>query len=276
MNIKRFNDFILEFKENEQNTPTLYKDENIEIKVAKTFDSVKLQNQNTHWCSSSKQGFYVHNKTANMYRINFKDGYKLRLTWDYITQNASELGGYSGGTHWGQGGIVNGENKFYSVMRPEDDSEPFLFDYKRNDDRKEMVDRIESIPQKAQDAIHKYQKNNSIEKSENLNKMYQEIQKIKLKYIEETDDKSEFIGIVDYLGNTYKVIFNFINKSWEKVYIQTKNKDNKSLAMIFKNNMAKVYGNNELNNYLIDKFKELAKSKSINIEYKHNEEDEED
>lgn len=276
MNIKRFNDFILEFKENEQNTPTLYKDENIEIKVAKTFDSVKLQNQNTHWCSSSKQGFYGHNKTANMYRINFKDGYKLRLTWDYITQNASELGGYSGGTHWGQGGIVNGENKFYSVMRPEDDSEPFLFDYKRNDDRKEMVDRIESIPQKAQDAIHKYQKNNSIEKSENLNKMYQEIQKIKLKYIEETDDKSEFIGIVDYLGNTYKVIFNFINKSWEKVYIQTKNKDNKSLAMIFKNNMAKVYGNNELNNYLIDKFKELAKSKSINIEYKEDEEDEED
>ena len=276
MNIKRFNDFILEFKENEQNTPTLYKDENIEIKVAKTFDSVKLQNQNTNWCSSSKQGFYGHNKTANMYRINFKDGYKLRLTWDYITQNASELGGYSGGTHWGQGGIVNGENKFYSVMRPEDDSEPFLFDYKRNDDRKEMVDRIESIPQKAQDAIHKYQKNNSIEKSENLNKMYQEIQKIKLKYIEETDDKSEFIGIVDYLGNTYKVIFNFINKSWEKVYIQTKNKDNKSLAMIFKNNMAKVYGNNELNNYLIDKFKELAKSKSINIEYKEDEEDEED
>jgi hypothetical protein len=46
--------------------------------------------------------------------------------------------------------------------------------------------------------------------------------------------------------------------------------------MIFKNNMAKTYGNNELNNYLIDKFKELAKSKSINIEYKHNEEDEED
>ncbi len=276
MNIKRFNDFILEFKENEQNTPTLYKDENVEIKVAKTFDSVKLQNQNTHWCSSSKQGFYGHNKTANMYRINFKDGYKLRLTWDYITQKASELGGYSGGTHWGQGGIVNGENKFYNVMRPEDDSEPFLFDYKRNDDRKEMVDRIESIPQKAQEAMHKYQKNNSIEKSENLNKMYQEIQKIKLKYIEETDDKSEFIGIVDYLGNTYKVIFNFINKSWEKVYIQTKNKDNKSLAMIFKNNMAKVYGNNELNNYLIDKFKELAKSKSINIEYKHNEEDEED
>ena len=273
MNIKRFNDFILEFKENEQNTPTLYKDENIEIKVAKTFDSVKLQNQNTNWCSSSKQGFYGHNKTANMYRINFKDGYKLRLTWDYITQNASELGGYSGGTHWGQGGVVNGENKFYSVMRPEDDSEPFLFDYKRNDDRKEMVDRIESIPQKAQDAIHKYQKNNSIEKSENLNKMYQEIQKIKLKYIEETDDKSEFIGIVDYLGNNYRVIFNFINKNWEKVNIQIENKDNKSLAMIFKNNMAKVYGNNELNNYLINKFKELAKSKSINIKYKHEDEE---
>ena len=273
MNIKRFNKFILEFKENEHNTPTLYKDENLEIKVAKTFDSAKLQNQNTNWCSSSKQGFYTHNKTANMYRINFKDGYKLRLTWDYITQKASELGAYSGGTHWGQGGVVDGVQKFYSVMRPEDDSEPFLFDYKKNDGRKEMIDRIESIPQKAQDIIHKYQKNNSIEKSENLNKMYQEIQKIKLKYIEETDDKSEFIGIVDYLGNNYRVIFNFINKNWEKVNIQIENKDNKSLAMIFKNNMAKVYGNNELNNYLINKFKELAKSKSINIKYKHEDEE---
>jgi hypothetical protein len=244
MNIKRFNNFILEFKENEQNTPTLYKDENVEVKVAKTFDSVKLQNKNTHWCSSSKQGFYGHNKTANMYRINFKDGYKLRLTWDYITQKASALGGYSGGTHWGQGGIVNGENKFYSVMRPEDDSEPFLFDYTKNDDRKEMVNRIESIPQKAQDAIHKYQKNNSIEKSENLNKMYQEIQKIKLKYIEETDDSNEFIGIVNYLGNTYKIYFefNYPNSNYgTKVKIFTKNNNNnKSLGDVFKNNMAKV------------------------------------
>ena len=41
MIIKKFNNFILEFKETEQNTPTLYKDENLEVKVAKTFDSAK-------------------------------------------------------------------------------------------------------------------------------------------------------------------------------------------------------------------------------------------
>ncbi len=273
MIIKKFNNFILEFKETEQNTPTLYKDENLEVKVAKTFDSAKLQNQNTSWCSSSKQGFYGHNKTANMYRINFKDGYKLRLTWDYITQDASELGGYSGGTHWGSGGIVNGEWKSYDYIRPEDDSEPFLFDYKKNDSRQEMVDRIESIPEKAQKAMHEYQKNNSIEKSENLNKMYQEIQKVKLKYIEKTNNKSEFIGIVNYLGNVYKVHFSFdyANSDYgTKVNINYKDENNNSLANVFKNSMAKVYGNNELKNYLIDKFRELAKTKSINIEYKYN------
>ena len=260
MIITRFNNFILEFKETEQNTPTLYKDENIEVKVAKTFDSVKLQNQNTAWCSSSPQGFYGHNKTANMYRINFKDGYKLRLTWDYITRDASELGDYSGGTHWGQGGIVNGQWQYYRYIRPEDDNEPFLFDYKKNDDRQEMVDRIESIPEKAQQAIHKYQKNNSIEKSENLNKMYQEIQKIKLKDIKKTD-KYIYIAIVDYLGKEYELVYRFIYKDGSV--------DISNLSKDFKNKMA-ISSYEELKIYLLDKFRELAKVKSINIEYKYN------
>lgn len=269
MIIRKFNNFILEFKETEQNTPTLYKDENLEVKVAKTFDSVKLQNQNTAWCSSYPEGFYSHNKTANMYRINFKDGYKLRLTWDYITQDASELGSYSGGTHWGSGGIVNGEWKYYNHIRPEDDSEPFLFDYKKNDSRKEMVDRIESIPEKAQNAIHEYQKNNSIEKSENLNKMYQEIQKIKLKDIQKTSEKGRFIGIVTYLGEEYKVIFDFDNKEYQYVIVKRPDENNKSLGKAFKNKMA-ISSYKELKSYLLDKFKELAKVKSINIEYKYN------
>jgi hypothetical protein len=56
MIIRKFNNFILEFKETEQNTPTLYKYENLEVKVVKTFDSVKLQNQNTAQCSSYPEG----------------------------------------------------------------------------------------------------------------------------------------------------------------------------------------------------------------------------
>lgn len=265
MIIRKFNDFILEFKETEKNTPTLYKDDNIEIKVSKTFDSVKSQNKNTAWCSSYPHAFYGHNKTANMYRINFKDGYKLRLTWDYITQNASELGNYSGGTHWGCGGVVDGQHKYYYYIRPEDDNEPFLFNYTKDDDRKEMVDRIESIPQKAQDEIHKYQKNNSIEKSENLNKMYQEIQKLKLKDIKKTINKGIYIGIVSYLGQEYKVLFEF-DKDVQYVIIKRPDENNKSLTKAFKNKMA-ISSYKELKGYLLDKFKEMTKLKSINIEY---------
>ena len=260
MKIKRFSDFLLEFKETEKNTPLLYKDKNIEVKVSKTFDSVKLQNKDTNWCSSSKYGFYGHNKTSNMYRINFKDGYKLRLTWDYITQDASTLGSYSGGTHWGSGGVVNGETKYYHNIRPNDDNEPFLFDYKNNDARKEMVDRIESIPKNAQKAIHQYQKSKSIEKSENFNTMYNEIQKIKLKYIEESKIKDKYIGVVSYLGKNYKIEFDFKYSENVDIYFAH---NNTSLGDVFKNNMSKECGNNELKKYLLDKFKELAKSKSI-------------
>ena len=103
--------------------------------------------------------------------------------------------------------------------------------------------------------------------------MYQKIQKVKLKYIEKTNNKSEFIGIVNYLGNVCKVHFSFdyANSDYgTKVNINYKDENNNSLANVFKNSMAKVYGNNELKNYLIDKFRELAKTKSINIEYKYN------
>jgi len=54
-----------------------------------------------------------------MYRITFSDGYKLRLTWDYIDEEASELGSYSGGTHWGQGGIVYGDKNFMMFLDQE-------------------------------------------------------------------------------------------------------------------------------------------------------------
>lgn len=82
--VKKFEKFILEFKETEKNTPILFKDDNLEVKVVKTFDSCVEQGKDTDWCSNKKDGYYFHNKTANMYRFNFNDGYKLRLTWDYV------------------------------------------------------------------------------------------------------------------------------------------------------------------------------------------------
>lgn len=256
--IARFQKFILEFKENEKNTPTLYKDDNIEIKVAKTLDSAKKQNKNTHWCSSSKEGFYGHDKTANMYRFNFSDGYKLRLTWDYITKDASELGSYSGGTHWGQGGVLNGERMNYIVLRPEDESEPFLFDYNKEDSRKLMVDRIESIPQEAIDKIHKYQNQHTKEKSEKITKSYNDIQNIKIKSI--TDDyRSEtynrFKVIVDYKGDNKELEFRAYK---EERYLSV---DTWNFRGSLKNAYMSV--GKTLDKYLIDKISEFCKKHGI-------------
>lgn len=177
---------LFEFVETSSNTPLLYKDDNIEVKVVKTLDATKQQNKDTEWCSTKKAGFYNHNKTANMYRINFKDGYKLRLTWDYIHQSASELGSYSGGTHWGQGGILNGEKQRYDVFRPIDNDDPFYIDWQSEKER-EIVNRIKSLPKDAIDSINEYQNKSSVEKNAILNKLYSEIQKIKIVDANEKD-----------------------------------------------------------------------------------------
>lgn len=45
--VKKFENFILEFKETEKNTPILFKDDNLEVKVVKTFDSCAEQGKDT-------------------------------------------------------------------------------------------------------------------------------------------------------------------------------------------------------------------------------------
>ena len=195
---------LFEFKETESNTPVLYKDDNLEVKVVKTFDACKEQGKDTSWCSNLPVGFYKHNITANMYRFNFNDGYKLRLTWDYIDYSASP-DSYAGGTHWGSGGKVNGKQIHYDYIRPEDESEPFLFDYHKNDDRQEMVNRINSIPQEVIDIVHDYQNKSSKEKSGLVNTMYNEISKIKVIDVKITDDSNYPLLIkVNYNGNIYE------------------------------------------------------------------------
>ena len=59
-----------EFTETPKNTPLLYKDANLEVKVVTTFDASKDQGKDTGWCSNQQHGFYAHNKTANMYRMS--------------------------------------------------------------------------------------------------------------------------------------------------------------------------------------------------------------
>lgn len=243
---------LFEFVETSTNTPMLYKDDNIEVKVTKTYDATKKQNVGTNWCSSSKGAFYAHNRTANMYRINFKDGYKLRLTWDYIHQGASELGSYSGGTHWGQGGVVNGEQLFYDVLRPKDNDDPFFIDWK-SDKEREIVNRIKSLPEKAVNSIREYQNKSSIEKSANLNKLYSEIQKIKVlnvNIIEEYGYGDVMEILISYESKEYKLILT------DDLWLLSRG-DMKKFEKDFKNKYFRQ--GKELAQYLYDKSREFLK-----------------
>jgi hypothetical protein len=248
---------LFEFVETSRNTPILYKDDNIEVKVTKTYDATRKQNLGTNWCSSSKGGFYAHNKTANMYRINFKDGYKLRLTWDYIHQGSSELGSYSGGTHWGQGGVVNGENQWYDVLRPRNNDDPFFIDWK-SDKEREIVKRIKSLPAEAVNAIKDYQNKSSIEKTANLINLYSEIRKIKV--LDVSFVKDELYGyvmeiLVKYNGSEY------ILRLTDELYLLNSG-DIKKFSKDFKNKYFR-YGK-ELPQYLYDKSRELLKRNKKN------------
>ncbi len=166
----------------------VYKDSNLLIIVPKTPEATKKYSRNTDWCSNSKSGFYCHYPTSNLFRFHFKDGYKLRLTWDYLKWK----GDYSGGTHWGQGGKLDGKSVSYYHIRPRDENNPFEFDYDKDDHRKMMVDRIASIPEEARKKVIEYQDNHSQDKTDILNSMYEEIQKIKIIDISKTNETDTY------------------------------------------------------------------------------------
>ena len=71
-----------EFKETLKNTPILFKNKDLEVKVVTNLPASINLGKDTNWCSNSPSGFYSHSRTSNMYRFIFSDGYKLRLTWD--------------------------------------------------------------------------------------------------------------------------------------------------------------------------------------------------
>lgn len=160
----------------------IYRDRNLVIMIPKTPESTKKYSRDTMWCSNNKSGFYQHSVTANLFRFHFKDGYKLRLTWDYIPYDGES---YSGGTHWGQGGKLDGKILSYEYIRPKNEMEPFEFDYNKDDYRQMMVDRIKTIPNEAKEKVIEYQKSRSIDKTDNINKMHKEIQTIKVTDVKE-------------------------------------------------------------------------------------------
>lgn len=258
--ITKWSNFLVEFVETPKNTPLLYKDDNIEVKVSKTFKSSREQNRNTSWCSSAPGPFYAHNRTSDMFRINFPDGYKLRLTWDFIEQRASELGSYSGGTHWGQGGVVDGERQFYDVLRPRDNEDPFSIDW-TSDKKREIVDRIKMIPDEAKLAMMEYHDKSSREKSEVLKDLYRQIEKIKVVGVKPIVDEHSYYNnsaeiTVKYLDNNYTIRVNWNDK--KSVSIELSELDGK-----LKNKYAKF--GRELSGYIYDKMMEFTKKNKIDL-----------
>jgi hypothetical protein len=191
-----------------------------------------------------------------MYRFIFSDGYKLRLTWDYISQEASELGKYSGGTHWGQGGYVGSEKKWYDVLRPRDENNPFEINWESERER-EMVDRIKSIPREAVDKVTDYQKISSIEKSKNLTNLYREIENIKVLWYEAVSD--------EWWENVWILKITYRDKKYQ---FKLKYNPPKNFVIDYGKDFKKDFKNkyfefgSELKKYIFDKFLELKKKTS--------------
>ena len=250
------------FKENNKNTPILYSDENLIIKVSKTFDSSKELGKGTSWCSNNISGYYTHSSSSNMYRFIFKNGYKLRLTWDYISREASG-DSFAGGTHWGQGGVVNGKMKHYLYLRIFNNNDPFYVDYKKNDDRQEMVNKIKSLPTDAIKSVIKYQEEHSSEKSSNYVNMYKEIEKISITNIQfknKFESWCDFEIYFKYRDKRYvselQIGLNHLKKLIYVIILDKKfSKEFKNLYVIHSDRNRDI-----MNQYLIDKSIEWSKN----------------
>lgn len=177
----------------------IYKDNDIEIYVPKNLNS-SIKVSDRQWCTTSKQGFYSHNLTANLYRIIFKDGYKLRLTWDFFDIEK---------THWGQGGNINGDKANYHVIRSEDIKNPFNIEntYPKYTDT--MYNRIKSLPQNAINSILKYQENTKEKNALYLN-MYKEINKIDVINVKKAKHNDIYALDVTVRYNNREYIINFL------------------------------------------------------------------
>jgi hypothetical protein len=199
----------------EKVAPTIYKDDNLTVQVARTLDASKIISD-PKWCSTTIGGFYKHNLTANLYRLKFKDGYRLRLTWDYMPWDGS----YSGGTHWGCGGQVEDREIWYRHISPRDEQNPFLFDYNKGDERQEMVDRIKTIPKEAIEAIYRYQKQHRLEKNALLSLLYKEVSKIKVIKVSPIESKGSFEifyeVVISY--NSKKYVIHADLEKWKDKY----------------------------------------------------------
>lgn len=92
---------LTQFKEG--NLKLIYRDPKLSVVVPTSPEASTLSARNTGWCTKSPRKFLELNETAILFRFFFKNGYKLRLTWD---RDGTEF-------TWGSGGKIYREIRSY-------------------------------------------------------------------------------------------------------------------------------------------------------------------
>ena len=152
------------------NFDVLYRDNNMTIIVPKSLRASQISCRNTNWCSKTKNGYDMWSVDFTLYRILYKDGFKLRLTWlktNLIKKNDNNQKKGS----WGSGGDKYEEIEFYTepfnneeLMNNNKDNYLYYKDKYPSEkwveetfnDKKDMIERINSIPDEVKDKIINY------------------------------------------------------------------------------------------------------------------------
>ncbi len=97
-----------------KDTDVIYNDGNVVVLVPRTYESCLSYSQNTQYCTKNRYMYDTHNKRGDdMFRILFKDGNKIRLTWDYD-------GSFSWGLGSGKNYVVFSEKYNFNSENPFD------------------------------------------------------------------------------------------------------------------------------------------------------------
>lgn len=142
--VKRFNELNAE---NAKTTRVLYKNKDLVVFVPTTYEAWCKYSKNTEFCSNDKNSFENHNNLGNLYRIFFKSGDIVRLTWDFIADKIT----------WGLGGKGNKYRVHVYFGDPFEatNTSENPFDIK-------MFKLIESLPIEAIKKIREFQANSDV------------------------------------------------------------------------------------------------------------------
>lgn len=153
MKVKRFQELN---SENKEKTKVIFKNKDMVVFVPTVYDGWCKYMKNTEFCSNDEHTFINHNDLSNMYRIFYKDGNILRLTWDLEGSKAT----------WGLGGKGN-KYVVYTHF-----GDPFKVISSNGNDEydSKMFSLIESLPKEVIKAIRDFQYDSDFSKYK-LNKL---------------------------------------------------------------------------------------------------------